>query len=169
MLQRGEAVTLVINSRAFAGPESADYVFTDTVLSSGSGSVLVPLNRAESGRPALTGDEETGPFALALYGTRITEDGYASRAFVTGSTGALINEPDLETDIWAGIDTEELILRVTDTLFGGASLDAGIVARAAVRPALSVRSHTAGTLAVFMLPALVLAAAVAVLGIRRRK
>ena len=167
MILNGDTDVLLVNGRAFAEPSETGT--TEVMLRSAPDARLIPLSRAASGDPEDDPEDETGAFPLALVCTRITEAGYASRAFVIGSTDTLLNAPDSDTDIWAGIDTEELILRVTDALFGGASLDAGIVARSAVRPALSVRSHAAGTLAVFMLPALVLAAAIVILGIRRRK
>ena len=171
MIQNGATRTLLVNSRAFEIPGEVDYVYTEAVLSMDEDARLVPLSRTEAPNPIPTESDPAGPFALALLTKRITGDGNAaiSRAFVIGSTGTLINGPEQALDLWAGIDTEELILRVTDMLFGGVSLDAGIVARAAVRPSLSVESHSVGTLAVFMLPALVAAAAVVVLGIRRRK
>ena len=171
MIRSGATRTLLINSRAFALPEAVDYVYTDAVLTMDETARLVPLSRTEAANPIPIRTDPAGPFALALLTKRITGDGSAaiSRAFVIGSTGALINDPSLDVDLWAGIDTEELILRVTGVLFGGESLDAGIVSKAAVRPALSVESHTVGTLAVFMLPALVLAAAIVILGARRRK
>lgn len=171
MIQNGNTTTLMISSRGFEDPQdmSASYIYTDTVLSANGSARLIPLERANSDSPDVEEDDRSGPFALALLSSRITEDGYASRAFVIGSTGTLTDDPDLELDLWAGIDTEELILRVTGYLFGGASLDAGIVARAAVRPSLSVNSHRAGTLAVFILPTLVLAAGVVALAVRKRR
>ncbi len=167
MLQSGAGTLLLPDCRAFAAPADTDnYAFTDEVLSSGEGSYLVPLSRAAGTGIARAEGDETGPFPLALLSKRITEDGHASisRAFVIGSSSAL-----LDPAVYAMTDAQEFILRVTDTLFGHASADAGIMARDAVRPELSARSHAAGTLAVFMLPALVAAAAVVVLGIRRRR
>ena len=171
MIQNGTPRVLLVNSRAFAMPGAVDYVYTDAVLTVDEGARLVPLSRTAAPNPIPASTDPAGPFALALMTKRITGDGNAaiSRAFVIGSTGTLVNDPDQTLDLWAGIDTEELILRVTGVLFGGDSLDAGIVSKAAVRPSLTVESHAAGTLAVFMLPALVAAAAVVVLGIRRRK
>ncbi len=167
MVQSGSTGLLLPDSRAFAVSGDTDnYVVTDAVLSSGSGSYLVPYARASGDGTARADTDEGGPFALALLSKRVTEDGYASisRAFIIGSSPALT-----DASVYARTDTQEFILRITDTLFGHPSTDVGIMAKDAVRPQLSARSHGAGTLAVFMLPAAVAAAAVVVLSARKRK
>ncbi len=160
MLPRAGTTILVPESRAFATPAEDDQ--TLEVRLSGAGATLV--SAVDGGeRRAAAG---AAGYPVALLRKDITGDGYAERtaAFIIGSSPALLDE-----GVWSVTDNQTFIMRVTDALFGHDATDAGIDPVPAVRPALSARSHTAGTLAVFMLPALVAAAALVVLGGRRRK
>lgn len=164
LMEAGADTLLLAGSRAFALPEESDRnLITQTVLQSSSKAYLRDL---DSGNMSLDQSEEdkVGPFALALQARRVTEDGYVSRAFVLGSSTLLT-----ASQIHAMTDAQEFIVRVVEFLLDSEPVDLGIMAKAALRPQLSVGSTTMGSVMLVALPLLVIAAAVLVLWPRRNQ
>lgn len=164
LLEAGADTLLLAGSRAFAIPEDGDRnLVAQVVLQSGSKAYLRDLN---SGNLSLeqSDEDECGPFALALQARRITDEGYVSRAFVLGCSTLLT-----ESTIHAMTDAQEFIIRIVEFLLDSEPVDLGIMAKAALRPQLSVESVTAGSVMLVALPLLVVAAAVLVLWPRRNK
>ena len=106
--------------------------------------------------------DPTGPFVLAMQAQRVTTGGYISKAFIVGCSALLTEE-----QIYAMTDAPQLIIRMAEYLTGQQSSNLDIMARNAVRPALSARSNGMGSVIVAALPLAVLLAAVGVL-VRRR-
>ena len=155
---------LLTGCRAFETPEQTDSgLIVTPLLSSGYGAYLHDVSGSSLSLDQQDGDE-VGPFALALEATRVTSAGNLSRAFVLGCSTLLTSE-----QIYAMTDAEEFILRTTQFLLDTQPTDLGIMAKAAVRPALSVRSYGLGSLLLVALPMAVLAAAVLVLLPRRNR
>jgi hypothetical protein len=162
MKENHATMLLLAGSRGFAVPEQADTgLQTDVVLASGEKAYLIDLKENRLSLDRQEGDP-TGPFALALMARRFTSTGNVSRAFVLGSSTLLTSQ-----EIYTRTDAQEFIVRVAGFLVDAGPDSLGIVAKAALRPQLSVRSVFPGTLAVFLLPVLVLCTAVLVLGFRR--
>ena len=161
----GSYNTLLLPScRAFETPEQTDSgLIVTPLLSSGYGAYLHDVNGASLSLDQQDGDE-VGPFALALEATRVTPSGNISRAFVLGCSALLTSE-----QIYAMTDAEEFILRAAQFLLDTQPTDLGIMAKAAVRPALSARSYGLGSLLLVALPLAVLAAAVIILLPRRNR
>ncbi|MBR6953667.1 MAG: Gldg family protein [Clostridia bacterium] len=163
MKENGAATLLMAGCRAFRVPEEADAALqTDPVLLSGEKAHLLPVAENRLSLDPREGDAR-GPFALALMARRITDTGSVSRAFVLGSSSLLTSQ-----EIYAMTDAQEFIIRTAAFLESAGPDSLAIMAKAALRPQLSARSVFPGTLAVFMLPALVLVAAFLVLGPRRK-
>ena len=155
---------LLAGCRAFETPGDTDVgLIVTPLLSSGYGAYL---HDVDSGNLSLTQQEgdEMGPFALALEARRITGSGNVSRAFVLGCSTLLTN-----AQVHAMTDAEEFILRTAQYLLNTGPSDLGIMAKAAVRPSLSVRSATLGSLLLVALPMAVLAAALVILLPRRNR
>ena len=109
-------------------------------------------------------EDELGPFALALEARRVTEEGYVSRAFVLGSSTLLTS-----SQIHAMTDAQEFIIRVVEFLLDMGPVDLGIMAKAALRPQLSVNALTLGSVLLVALPLVVLAMAFTILWPRRNR
>lgn len=158
---------------------------TDTMLLTGSGAFALPeeetdraltvepllvsgykayLHDVSDGRMEQGDDDPVGPFALALQARRVTDGGYISRAVVLGCSTILTS-----ADVYAMTDTQEFIIRTTQYLLDDHPASMDIMAKAAIRPALSASSVTLGSMLLVALPLFVLAAAVLVLGWRRGK
>ena len=164
LVEAGADTLLLAGSRAFALPEGGDRnLITQTVLQSGDKAYLRDLN---SGNLSLdqSEEDEVGPFALALQARRVTGDGYVSRAFVLGSSTLLT-----ASQIHAMTDAQEFIVRIAESLLDTEPVDLGIMAKAALRPQLSVESVTMGSVLLVALPLLVVTAALLVLWSRRNK
>ena len=164
LLDAGADTLLLAGSKAFALPQEGDRnLITQTVLQSGDKAYLRDLN---SGNLSLdqSAEDAEGPFALALQARRVTEQGYVSRAFVLGSSTLLTS-----SQIHAMTDAQEFIIRVTEFLLDTEPVDLGIMAKAALRPQLSVESTMLGSMLLVTLPMLVLAAALLVLWPRRSR
>lgn len=160
----GYNTLLLTGCRAFETPEETDHgLIVTPILSSGYGAYLHDASGASLSLEQQEGDE-IGPFALALEATRVTASGNVSRAFVLGCSTLLTSE-----QIYAMTDAEEFILRAAQFLLDTQPTDLGIMAKAATRPALSVRSYTLGSLLLVALPMAVLAAAVLILLPRRNR
>lgn len=159
----GYNTLLLTGCRAFETPEETDAnLYVTPVLSSGARAYLHDME-GELSIEQQDGDE-LGPFALALEARRITAEGNVSRAFALGCSTLLTS-----AQVHVMTDAQEFILRVTQFLLDEAPSDLGIMAKEAVRPALSVRSATLGSLLLVALPVAVVAAAVIVLVPRRRR
>ena len=152
----------VYRRSSFSKAAQALYI-TQPVLTSGYKAYLRDLS---SGNLSLeqADEDELGPFALALQARRVTEGGYVSRAFVLGSSTLLTS-----AQIHAMTDAQEFIVRVVEFLLDTEPVDLGIMAKAALRPQLSVESITLGSLLLVAMPLVVFAAAVMVLWPRRNK
>ena len=164
LVDAGADTLLLAGSRAFALPAEGDRsLITQTVLQSGDKAYLRDLN---SGNLSLdqSREDEVGPFALALQARRVTGEGYVSRAFVLGSSTLLTS-----AQIHAMTDAQEFIVRVVEFLLDAEPVDLGIMAKAALRPQLSVESVAMGSVMLVALPLMVIAAALLVLWPRRNK
>ena len=163
-LTGGYNTLLLPGCRAFETPGRTDGgLIVTPILSSGYGAYLHDISGASLSLEQRDGDE-VGPFALALEATRVTGSGNVSRAFVLGCSALLTSE-----QIHAMTDAEEFILRTAQFLLNAQPTDLGIMAKAAVRPALSARSYGLGSLLLVALPMAVLAAAVLILLPRRNR
>lgn len=162
LVASGADTVLMPGSRAFEQPGETDRnLMLFSVLESGESAYLKRLS-ADLTSLEKTEEDPAGPFSLALQAQRMTDGGYVSRAFICGSSGMLTGE-----QIYAMTDTRALILRMAEYLTGQSASSLNIMARSAVRPALSARSNGLGALIVTVLPLAVLLAAGIVL-IRRR-
>lgn len=148
--------------RAFKMPDGADNALTlEPVLTTTSGAYLADLGRM----PLKERDGDlTGPFALALLASRLMESTHLSRAFIIGNS-TLLTEPDL----YAYTDTGPFILKTVQHLLDQSVLSLSIEQKPAIRPALSPAARTPGMLLIFLVPLVVLCAALAVLLPRRHK
>ena len=163
-LMGGYNTLLLTGCRAFETPEQTDGgLIVTPILSSGYQAYLHDATGASLSLEQQDGDE-VGPFALALEASRVTASGEVSKAFVLGCSTRLTNE-----QIHAMTDAEEFILRTAQFLLDAQPTDLGIMAKAAVRPALSARSYGLGSLMLVALPMAVLAAAVLILLPRRNR
>ena len=164
LVSAGADSLLLAGSRAFALPEDSDRnLITTAVLTSGYKAYLRDL---ASGNMSLeqSDEDELGPFALALEARRVTEEGYVSRAFVLGSSTLLTS-----SQIHAMTDAQEFIIRVVTFLLDMGPVDLGIMAKAALRPQLSVNALTLGSVLLVALPLVVVAAAFLILWPRRNR
>lgn len=154
---------LLTGCSAFSAPEETTdrALEVSTVLSSG---YKAYLHDVADGRLDQSDGDPVGPFALALQAQRLTDAGYLSRAFVLGCS-TLLTSPD----VYAMTNSQEFILRVVQYLRSDEPVSVNIMAKAAVRPGLSANSVTLGSLLIVVLPLMVLAAAVVVLGNRKNK
>ncbi|MBQ6175078.1 MAG: Gldg family protein [Clostridia bacterium] len=160
MLQSGSPALLLPAATAFMTPVHADpYLYTDILLASPEDTYLIPISRENIDRHD---DDPSGPFALGILASRLTQQTFFSRACAIGCSTALT-----DTEVFARTDNRELIVRITDWLLNESEFT-GISARDAVRPQLSVRSVGLGSAVVLLLPIAVIAAAVVVLGFRQR-
>ncbi len=164
-LVQSKADTLLLTGcRAFETPEESDQnLDVSVLLTSGYKAYLRDLS---TGNLSLSqeADDAIGPFALALQCRRVTTDGYISKAVVLGCSTLLTS-----SQVQAMTDAQEFIVTTVQYLANGAAIDLGIMAKAAVRPQLSVRATTLGSVILVTLPLLVVAVAIAVLLPRRRK
>ena len=163
-LTGGYNTLLLTGCRAFETPGDTDAGLTVTpILSSGYGAYLRDLSSNSLSLTQQDGDE-MGPFALALEARRFTASGNVSRAFVLGCSTLLTSE-----QIYLMTDAEEFILRTVQYLLDTAPTDLGIMAKTAMRPALSVRSYGLGSMLLVLLPMSVIAAALVILLPRRNR
>ena len=162
LVASGADTVLMPGSRAFETPGETDRnLMVFPVLQSGEKAYLKALS------PGMTSiekenEDQTGPFTLALQAQRVTAGGYVSRAFLCGSSGMMTEE-----QIYAMTDAQQLIIRMTEYLTGQSGSNLEIMARNAVRQALSARSNGPGSVIVTAMPLAVLMAAAIVL-IRRK-
>ena len=155
---------LLTGCRAFETPDATDTgLIVTPLLASGYAAYLHDLSSGALSIEQQEGDE-VGPFTLALEATRITASGNVSRAFVLGCSTLLTS-----SQIHAMTDAEEFILRTMQFLLDAQPSDLGIMARTAVRPALSARSYGLGSLLLVALPMAVIAAALLILLPRRNR
>ena len=162
LVASGADTVLLVGSRAFETPEGNDRnLMVFPVLQSGKTSYLKQVAADMSSLEKTEGDP-TGPFVLAMQAQRVTTGGYISKAFIVGCSALLTEE-----QIYAMTDAPQLIIRMAEYLTEQQSSNLDIMARNAVRPALSARSNGMGSVIVAALPLAVLLAAVGVL-VRRR-
>ena len=150
--------------RAFETPGDTDTGLIITpLLASGYAAYLHDLSSGALSLDQQDGDE-VGPFTLALEASRITASGHVSKAFVIGCSTLLTS-----AQVHAMTDAEEFILRTVQFLLDAQPSDLGIMAKSAVRPALSARSYGLGSLLLVALPMAVVAAALVILLPRRNR
>lgn len=154
---------LLTGSAAFEMPEdSTDRALTvEAVLTSG---YKAYLHDVSTGTVTQDDEDPVGPFALALQARRVTDAGYVSRAFVLGCSTLLTS-----SEVYAMTDSQEFIVRMVQYLLDQQPVSNNIMARAAIRPALTAGSVTLGAILLVALPVFVLVAALAVLLPRRGK
>ncbi len=157
--------TLILpTARAFQTPESTDSGLSVTpMLLSGEGSHLRSLTNT-SATLDRADDEAEGPFAVALEAYRFSPTGDVSRAVAIGSTATLTSEY-----YYAMTHAQEFIIRTMEYLVGGSASNLNIMARSAVRPALSANALTLGCLMLVALPLSVALAAFLILSPRRHR
>ena len=148
---------------AFQMPDQSDRYKNDlaAVLTSSDQSYLKQQDAATLARE--DGDP-SGPFALALQATVTTTQGADSRAFVLGSSAALLLQEYHEVT-----DMPLLTVRVLEYLQSLPSESLDYVTRDAARPLLESGDKRTGALIITALPALALLAALLVLPRRRRR
>lgn len=155
---------LMAGARAFETPDGSDRnLMVTPVLASGYKAYLRTFTNASYSIDQ-TDEDELGPFALGLQARRVTEDGFVSRAFVLGCSTVLT-----DAQVHAMTDSQEFILRVAEFLLDTAPADLNIMAKAAMRPQLSVDSVALGSVLIVALPVGVLAVALIVLHRRRSR
>ncbi len=157
-------ILLLTGARAFETPESTDASLIVTpILSSGTRAYLHDYTSPSASLEQQDGDE-MGPFALALEARRITPEGHVSRAMALGCSTLLTS-----AQVHSMTDAQEFILRTAEFLVDAAPSDLNIMAKAALRPQLSVESAGLGSLLLVALPTAVLCAALIVLLPRRHR
>jgi len=164
-LVEGNSNTLLMaGSRGFAMPLEQDKnLNVQALLTSGEKAYLRLLTDGKDTIERQGGDEE-GPFALGLMASRLTEEGYMTRAVMLGCSSMLTS-----SEVYSMTNTAEFLVRCFEYLLNTEPVDMSIVAKPALRPQLSARSVASGTALAVALPFAVLAAAVAVLGRRRSR
>ncbi len=162
-LMLNDATTLILSSaRAFETPEITDNSLSvSPMLLSGEGSYLRSMSSSSTSLNQQEGDE-SGPFALALEAYRFSDTGDVSRAVIIGSTGTLTSDY-----YYSMTHAQEFILRTMEYLVDSAASNLHVMARAAVRPALSAEALSLGSALLVALPLAVLAAALLILYPRR--
>lgn len=164
LVASGVDTLLLVGSRGFEIPQQNDRnLDVSPVLTSGYKAYLRSL-RGDMTTLEQLDEDELGPFALGLQARRVTTEGYISRAFVLGCSTLLT-----DSQIHAMTDSQEFILRVMEFLLDTEPVDLGIMAKAALRPQLSVESVALGSVLLVALPLAVLAAAFVVLWPRRNR
>ena len=158
-----DMTTIIMSTpRAFETPGTTDNnLVVEPLLLSGEDSYLRSLSSLSTSLNRQSGDAE-GPFALALAAYRFSDSGDVSRAVILGSSSTLTSDY-----YYAMTHGQEFIIRIMEYLVESASSNLDIMARAAVRPALSAEALTLGSILLVALPLAVLAAALFILYPRR--
>ena len=163
LISSGANRLLLTGARAFEEPTEGDRNLNVlTVLQSGETSYLKQIS-AETTSMERGENDPQGAFPLALQATRVTAEGYISRAFIIGCSAALT-----ERQLYAMTDAQQLMIRVMEFLLNMDASDLSIMAKEAIRPGLSTDSVALGSVILVALPVTVLGAALLVLGARRR-
>lgn len=165
LVAAGADTLLMVGSRGFALPDQSDRnLDVSSVLNTGYKAYLRSLKNGDLTSLEQQDGDELGPFSLGLQARRVTTEGYMSRAFVLGSSTVLT-----DSQIHAMTHSQEFTLRVVEFLLNAEPIDLGIMAKSALRPQLSVKSVTLGSVLLVALPLAVLAAAFMVLWPRRNQ
>lgn len=155
---------LLAGARAFETPEEGDNnLTTQVVLTSGYKAYLRDLSDGSSDITQQD-DDPIGPFALALLSQRVTDAGNVSKAFVLGCSTVLT-----DSQVYVMTDAQEFILTMSTYLSGEKLVQLDIMAKTAMRPALSTASLVPGVALVVAIPMLVVCIALCVLLPRRHK
>lgn len=164
LLSGGADTLLLAGTRAFETPTETDRNLTvSELLRSGEKAYLKVITSATTNMDREETDE-TGPFALALQAQRVTAEGYISRAVILGCS-TLLTDRQIQTMT----DSPQFTVRVADYLVNNKPTDLKIMAKPAIRPGLSARSVTAGSVLLVALPLAVLLMAMIVLVPRRNQ
>lgn len=162
LMLNGSTTLIMSTAMAFETPENTDNSLSVTpMLLSGEGSYLRSLTSGSTSLSKQDGDED-GPFALALEACRFSDSGDVSRAVIIGSTATLTNEY-----YYSMTHAQEFIIRTMEYLVDSTASNLDIMARAAVRPALSAEALSLGSMLLVALPLAVLGAALIILYPRR--
>ncbi len=164
LIASGATHLLLPGAKAFEEPEQADRNLTvSPVLRSGETSYRKVLT--EDSVSIERGEEDPqGAFPLALQARRVTEEGQISRALIIGCAAALTDQ-----QLYSMTDSLQFTVRTLEFLLQMDSSHVNILARQAVRPALSTASSVLGSVMIAALPVCVLLAAMLILIPRRRK
>ena len=161
LVEINQDTLLLTGARAFAQPEEGDQnLITQVVLSSGYQAYLRDFSDGAETIEQQDGD----PFALALLSQRITEAGNVSKAFVLGCSTVLTS-----SQVYVMTDAQQFILTMCTYLSGAQPVQLDIMAKTALRPALSTDSLSLGIALVVAVPLTVLVVALAVLLPRRHR
>lgn len=164
LVENNQDTLLLTGARAFAQPEEGDQnLITQVVLSSGYQAYLRDFSDGAETIEQQDGDP-LGPFALALLSQRITEAGNVSKAFVLGCSTVLTS-----SQVYVMTDAQQFILTMCTYLSGAQPVQLDIMAKTALRPAMSTDSLSLGIALVVAVPLTVLVAALAVLLPRRHR
>ena len=162
LLMSGMDTLIMSTARAFETPGDTDNSLVVTpMLLSGEGSYLRSLMSTSTSLDRQADDAE-GPFVLALEAYRFSDTGDVSRAVMLGSTAMLTS--DYYHSMSHG---EAFIIRTVEYLADNAASNLDIMARTAIRPALSAEALTLGSIMLVLLPTAVLGAALVILLPRR--
>jgi len=165
MVSAGDTFLIMPSSRGFEMPSESDrYLLTEAILTSTDKSYVRNVSSGSVLSLSQQADDPSGPFALALSASRITESGSVSNAVILGSSALLTSDAEYAMTV-----TEEFIIRTARYLLGEDTTDVGILARTAVRPALTAPSTMLGSIIIVALPMLVLGLAAFMLVWRRHK
>ena len=164
LVENHEDTLLMIGARAFAQPEEADNnLIVQTVLTSGYKAYLRDLRQGSMDLQQQDGDP-VGPFPLALLSQRVTETGHVSKAFALGASSTLTS-----SQVYVMTDAQAFILTLCTYLSGAKPVQLDIMAKTALRPALSTDSLAPGIALVVAVPLTVVAIALLVLLPRRHR
>ncbi len=162
MLLDGTTTLILSGARAFQLPDEADAsLVVAPMLQTSDSAHLRSLNSTSTSLERQEGDL-TGPFALALEAYRFSGTGDVSRAVMIGSSALVTSEY-----YYAMSHAQEFIIRTMEYLVDSTASSLHIMARSAVRPALSANALTLGSILLVALPLSILGAALIILYPRR--
>lgn len=163
LVENNQDTLLLTGARAFAQPEEGDQnLITQVVLSS----AIRPIcgTSAMARKPLSSRTAIPGALCPGALSQRITEAGNVSKAFGAGVLTVLTS-----SQVYVMTDAQQFILTMCTYLSGAQPVQLDIMAKTALRPALSTDSLSLGIALVVAVPLTVLVAALAVLLPRRHR
>lgn len=162
LLDTGRTTLLMAGAGAFEisalGESTAS---ADAVLISGSGTYLHKYSGVENYASRSDGDP-SGPFPLAVLGTRYRFEGAPSHILALGNVSMLS-----DAVVYSQTYTQEFILQSVGSLLGERGVSLDIASKASARPGLRIGALTPGLIIAVLLPIAVLLFALAILLPRR--
>lgn len=162
LLDTGRTTLLMAGASAFEvsalGESTASAV---AVLTSGSGTYLHKYTENEA-YASRSDSDPSGPFPLAVLGTRYRYESAPSHILAIGNVSMLS-----DAVVYSQTYTQEFILQAVGTLLGERGVSLDIASKASSRPGLKLGALTPGLIVAILLPLLVIIAAMAVLIPRR--